>query len=164
MMTILAVGSLVFAHVPGDETSPWELLAESKALLNLKIYDSPPSTDPVRPYRIDMTVIRAELERVGIQEAVKIELRTQSQKLLARLGKYKPTFEKDGQKGVFFDSIPDVKEFYVTYRSDGGESRFYKEQDGEGTKLPDKGILYIKGKKKNKAKLVVTITHLNKVI
>lgn len=164
MITILAVGTLVFAHVPGEKTSPWELLAQSKTLLNLKIYDSPPSTDPVRPYRLDMTVIREELERVGIREAVKIELRTQSQKLLTRLGKYKPTFEKEGQKGIFFDSIPDVKEFYITYRRDGGGSKFYKEQDGEGMKLPEKGILYIKGKKKNKAKLVVTITHLNKVI
>ena len=181
MITILAVGSLVFAHVPGDETSPWELLAQSKTLLNLKIYDSPPSTNPVRPYRLDMTVVRAELEKVGIREAVKIELRTQSQKLLARLGKYKPSFEKDGQKGIFFDSIPDVKEFYITKRRGGGESKFfddressstdrrdeskyYREQDGEGTRLPEKGILYITGKKKNKAKLVVTITHLNKVI
>lgn len=181
VITILAFGTLVFAHGPGEETSPWELLAQSKTLLNLKIYDSPPSTDPIRPYRLDMKPIREELERVGIRDAVKIELRTQSQKLLARLGKYKPTFEKEGQKGIFFDSIPAVKEFYITKRRGGGGSRFFeeretsnterrddskyfREQDGEGTKLPEKGVLYIKGKKKNKAKLVVTITHLNKVI
>jgi hypothetical protein len=164
LITILAVGPLVFAHVPGDETSPWELLKESKILTNLKIYDSPPSTDPIRPLRIDMSPIRQELERVGIREAVKIELRTRSHKMLARLGKYKPVFEKDGEKGIFFDSIPDVKEFYVTSRRSEVESKYFKERDGEGTQFPDKGILYIKGKKKNKVKLVITITRLHKVI
>ena len=166
MITILVVGSLVFAHVPGDETSPspWELLAQSKILLNLKIYDSPPSIDPVRPLRIDMNPIRKELERVGIREAVKIELRTRSQKLLARLGKYKPTFEKDGEKGIFFDSIPGIKEFYVFSRRSEVESKYFKEQDGEEFQFPEKGILYIKGKKKNSVKLVITIIRLNKVI
>ena len=160
MVTILVVVTLVTAKAPEGETSPWESLQASKSLTNLKIYTAPPSNDPVEPYLMDMQVIRQELEKAGIKEAVKIELRSKSQKVLARIGKFKPVFEKDGQKGVFFDSIPDTKKFYIMDRKQGGESEFYKEQDGIGTRLPDTAVLYIKGKKKNLAKIVVTLTHI----
>lgn len=151
MVTMLIVVTLVTAKALEDGASPWELLQASKSLTNLKIYTAPPSDDPVEPYLMDMQVIRQELEKAGIKEAVKIELRSKSQKVLARIGKFKPSFS---------DSIPDTKKFYIMDRKQGGESTFYKEQDGIGTGLPDTAVLYFKGKKKNSAKIVITLTHI----
>ncbi len=160
MITILTIATLVTAKAPAGEPSTWELLQSSKSLTNLKVYTAPPSNDPVEPYLMDMKLIRHELEKAGIAEAVKIELRSKSQKVLARIGKFKPAFEKDGKKGIFFDSIPDTKKFYIRNRGSGGQSTLFKEQDGSWASLPDTAFIFFKGKKKNKAKLVVTLTFI----
>lgn len=160
LITMLTVVTLVTAKAPEEGSSPWELLQSSKSLTNVKIYTAPPSNEPVDPFLMDMRIIRAELEKAGISETVKIELRSRSHMVLARIGKFKPVFEKDGQKGVFFDSIPDKKKFYIRNRKQGGQSKFYKEQDGRGTLLPETAFLYFKGKKKSNAKMVITLTHI----
>jgi hypothetical protein len=168
--------TLIVTIPPGEEPSPWEQLKKIKTLPDLKIYDSPSSSAPVKPFRIDMKDIRNAIEKAGIQETIKIDLYSKKQKLLARLGKYKPVLEKEGEEGVFFDSIPDIKEFYFTQQKkesphfstgarDAEETygRYYLHR--EGPELPNECFLYIRGKKgKKKVKILVTLTYLRKVI
>ncbi len=132
-------------------------------LTNLKVYDAPPSDEPVKPYRLDMTPIKQELEKFAIKEEVKIELRTEAQKMLANIGKYKPVLQKDGKDGVFFNSIPNFKDIYLLADQPDNRSGMSLDNYGATPQMPERGYLIIQGSKKNKAKLLVTFTLLNKM-
>lgn len=162
-ITILVAGICGLAQTADENQNPWELLQKSNMLTNLKVYDAPPSDEPVKPYRLDMTPIKQELEKFAIKEGVKIELRTEAQKMLANIGKYKPVLQKDGKDGVFFNSIPDFKDIYLLADQPDNRSGMSLDNYGATPQMPERGYLIIQGSKKNKAKLLVTFTLLNKM-
>ncbi|MCX6578774.1 MAG: hypothetical protein NT166_01155 [Candidatus Aminicenantes bacterium] len=161
-ITILTAGICGLAQPADENQNPWELLQNSNMLTNLKVNNAPPSNEPVKPFRLDMTPIKQELEKFAIKEEVKIELRTEAQKMLANLGKYKPVLQKDGKDGVFFDSIPDFKDIYLLADQADRRSDMPLDNVGATPQMPEKGYLIIQGSKKNKAKLLVTFTLLSK--
>jgi len=161
-ITILAAGICGLAQTADENQNPWELLQKSNMLTNLKVNNAPPSNEPVKPYRLDMTSIKQELEKFAIKEEVRIELRTEAQKMLANLGKYKPVLQKDGKDGVFFDSIPDFKDIYLLAAPPDSRSGMPLDNFGATPQMPERAYLIIQGSKKNKAKLLVTFNFLNK--
>lgn len=111
IIVVFLMVALCHMDLPGkkDKTKnpAWKALKKAQ-LKQVRVFDNPDkslNTGTLKNYVIDMTLIRAALEKSGLNETVKMDI--YDRRVITELGEYTPTVETvEGKTVVKFDAIP----------------------------------------------------------
>lgn len=172
VFTILTIVFLMVAFCRMDlsakkdkkKNPAWKALKKAQ-LKQVRVFDNPDkslNTGTLKNYVIDMTLIRAALEKSGLNETVIMDL--YDRRVVAKLGEYTPTMETvEGKAVIKFDTVPPTVKVAVprppatlnTVEDSANENRFFW--------LPDRGTIRFKNADgKVKARTTITFQYFSR--